>query len=250
MSSSGVITFLQIMACVLGFMIVFHFLTRKYLNPYKLTMIFGKKGCGKTTYLTKIALQHIKKGWSVYSTEPIPGTYAVDPSMIGKYLIPPKSVLLIDEVGMVWDNRDFKNFKNSVRDWFKLQRHYKVKVYLFSQTFDIDKKLRDLTDEMYYLENKWRIFSWAKRINKHCVLTQAESDRPSTISENLQFDPFLFWPLGSRILTYIPKYSKYFNSYCTPFLPSYDFKLWGELDDQSDGVSGINAQAGSASPGS
>lgn len=31
--------------------------TRKYLNPYKLYFIFGKKGAGKTTYETKLAYQ-------------------------------------------------------------------------------------------------------------------------------------------------------------------------------------------------
>ena len=49
---------------------------------------------------------------------------------IGFKQIPPNSVLLVDEVGMIWDNRQFKNFKPEVRDWFKLQRHYRVKVYL------------------------------------------------------------------------------------------------------------------------
>ena len=58
---------------------------------------------------------------------------------------------------MIWDNRHFKDFKPEVRDWFKLQRHYRVKVYLFSQTFDIDKKLRDLTDDMFLIEKKFRI---------------------------------------------------------------------------------------------
>lgn len=225
--------FFIIIGSVIGLVFLFHFVTKKYLNPFKLTMIFGKKGCGKTTFLTKTALQHIKRGWLVFSTENIPGTFKIDPSQIGQFMIPPYSVLLVDEVGMVWDNRDFKNFKNSVRDWFKLQRHYKVKVYLFSQTFDIDKKLRDLTDQMYYLENKFRIFSWAKKIDKHCVLTQAESDRPSTIAENLQFEPFLLWPFGSRMLTYIPKYSKYFDSYGVPELPSYPWERW---DSKSEDI--------------
>ena len=35
---------------------VFHFFTRKYLNPYKLIFIFGKKGSGKSTLLAKYAL--------------------------------------------------------------------------------------------------------------------------------------------------------------------------------------------------
>ena len=39
-------------ACFIGY----HLATRKYLNPYKLIFIFGKKGSGKSTLLTKYAL--------------------------------------------------------------------------------------------------------------------------------------------------------------------------------------------------
>lgn len=42
-------------------MFLFLKLTDKYVNPYKLIMIFGKKGSGKTTTLTKIALKELKK---------------------------------------------------------------------------------------------------------------------------------------------------------------------------------------------
>lgn len=53
-------------------MFIFLLLTNKYTNPYKLIMIFGKKGSGKSTTLTKYAIQHVRKGWTVYSTERIP----------------------------------------------------------------------------------------------------------------------------------------------------------------------------------
>lgn len=127
-------------------MFLFLYATRKYCNPYKLIMIFGKKGCGKTTTICKLAKQHSKRGWLCFSTVDVSFAHTIDYSVIGDYWFPPNSVIFIDEVGMIWDNRDFKNFKSSVRDWFKFQRHNKVKVYLFSQTFDIDKKLRDLTE--------------------------------------------------------------------------------------------------------
>ena len=35
--------------------VAFSFATRKYLNPYKLYLVFGKKGSGKSTYLVKLA---------------------------------------------------------------------------------------------------------------------------------------------------------------------------------------------------
>lgn len=203
---------------------LFHFLTRKYVNPYKLTMIFGKKGAGKSTLMVRLAYQYLSSGWDVYCTERLDGCYFIDYNDIGFKNIPPRSVLLIDEAGMVWDNRNFKNFKTEVRDWFKLQRHYKVKVILFSQTFDIDKKLRDLTDDMYLCANIARVFSWAKRIRRKVVLTKPQGDSPARIDEELRFDSFLFWPLGSRILTFIPRYARYFNSHSCPILPDKEFE--------------------------
>ena len=203
---------------LLVLLFLYHFLTRKYLNPYKLTMVFGKKGSGKTTLMVRLAYKYLCKGWSVFCTEPLDGCYHIDYNDIGFCNIPPNSVLLVDEVGMIWDNRNFKNFKTEVRDWFKLQRHYKVKVFLFSQTFDIDKKLRDLTDDMYLCSNSFRVFSWAKRIRRKTILTKPQGDSPARIDEELKFDSFLFWPFGARVLTFIPKWAKYFNSHSCPGL--------------------------------
>ena len=198
---------------VIAVLLVFHLLTRRYCNPYKLTMIFGKKGSGKSTLLTKLALSYQKKGIPVYSTEKIPGCFLISPDEIGYVELEPNSVLLVDEVGMIWDNRNFKNFKPEVRDWFKLQRHRKVRVYLFSQTFDIDKKIRDLTDEMYLVEKKFRVFSYAKRILKRTVLNKSTAESPSKIDEDLVFDSILLFWAGSRRFTFIPKYAGYFDSF-------------------------------------
>ena len=210
-------TVLIILFFVALFLAVFHFLTRKYLNPYKLTMVFGKKGSGKSTLLTKLALQYQSKGIPVYCTEDIPGCYLISPDQIGYVELQENSVLLVDEVGMIWDNRHFKDFKPEVRDWFKLQRHRRIRVYLFSQTFDIDKKIRDLTDEMYLIEKKFRVFSYAKRILKRTVLNKSTAESPSKLDEDLVFDSLLLFWCGSRRLTFIPKYSKYYDSFvCKP----------------------------------
>lgn len=207
------ILFFKILSFILVLMAVYHFLTVKYLNPYKLTMIFGKKGSGKSTLLTKLALQYQKKNIPVFSTERIPGCFLITPSDIGYTEFPENSVILIDEVGMIWDNRNFKNFDTKVRDWFKLQRHRKIRVFLFSQTFDIDKKIRDLTDDMFLVEKKFRVFSYSKRILKRTVLNKSSAEAPSKLDEDLVFDSFLLFWAGSRKFTFIPRYTKYFNSF-------------------------------------
>ena len=45
----------------------FQYLSAKYNNPHKLIFIFGKKGSGKSTYMVSLMLQHLKKGWNVYT---------------------------------------------------------------------------------------------------------------------------------------------------------------------------------------
>ena len=210
--------------------LIWHFSTKKYLNPYKLTMIFGKKGSGKSTLMVRMAYEYLALGWTVFCTERLDGCIHVDYKDIGYKQIPPHSLLLVDEVGMIWDNRAHKDFKPEVRDWFKLQRHYKVKVCLFSQTFDIDKKLRDLTDDMFLCTNVLRIFSWAKRITRRVVLVKPGNDSPARIDEELAYDSLIWWPFGSRILTFIPHWAPYFDSHNCPELPEKSWAPQPELN--------------------
>lgn len=210
-------------------MFIFLLLTNKYTNPYKLIMIFGKKGSGKSTTLTKYAIQHVRKGWTVYSTERIPYTYYIRSDDIGRVMLEdfnyvpfdkdnykgltkilkvlrekikptaPKILLLIDEVGMIWDNRNFKNFRPEVRDWFKLQRHYHTKVVMFSQTFDVDKKLRDLTDSMYLQRNFARVFTIGKKIKKFISINN-NGDDGGKLDEYFDFEPAIFFFLVPGLL--------------------------------------------------
>lgn len=210
--------FFLLLLCMF-FILFLNIATLKYKNPYKLTMIFGKKGSGKSTTLTRIACEAYKAGKQVYANIPLPNAILIQESDIGFYDIPPESVLIIDEAGMVWDNRHFKNFKPEVRDWFKLQRHHRVRVYLASQTFDIDKKIRDLCDDMYLVECKFRIFAYAKRIIRKITLTKPVGDAEAKITEELKFDSVLFCWAGSRMCTLIPRYAGVFDSFDVKRLP-------------------------------
>lgn len=185
---------------------------KKYGNPYRTIMVFGKKGSGKTTLLVKLALKHKKKGWNVFSTMSIPGCSLIKPDDLGTYAIPKHSCILIDEVGMIWDNRDFKNFKVSTRDYFKLQRQYKHKVYLFSQTFDVDIKIRNLCDSMYMCFCLGGFFSYAKEIRRKLVVVKPTPDAESRIADELIISPFFLFPFGSRIFTWIPHWIPYFST--------------------------------------
>lgn len=195
-------------------------LFRKYKNPFKLIMVFGKKGSGKTTFLAKMAYKYIMKGIPVYSTVYVPGAHVFDVENIGTMGFPRKAVIFIDEVGMIWDNRNFKNFRTEVRDYFKLQRHYNHTVYLFSQTFDIDIKLRNLTDSMYLVRCYMGWLSVAKKIRRDIVLVEPMGDSEARIADSLEFEPAWLSLFGAktRIITYIPRWCQLFDSYEAPEL--------------------------------
>lgn len=196
-------------------LIPFIYLCKKYRNPYKLVMVFGKKGSGKTTFLAKTAYQYLKKGYPVYSTEKVPGVIQFDVNEIGHVTFPENAVVLIDEVGMIWDNRNFKTFKPEVRDYFKYQRHERHIVYLFSQTFDVDIKLRNLTDCMYLCVNHFGWLTIARKIKRSIILVQPTGESESRIADNLEFEP-VFWSLfGAKtcIWTFIPRWTVLFDSH-------------------------------------
>lgn len=207
-------TILKIILCVILVLVLYLLLTRKFVNPYKLIFLFGKKGSGKSTLLTKIGYKYDRKGWTVYTTERLPGLHDLsDPKQIFDIDFPERSCILIDEVSLIWDNRDFKHMDKRVVEWFRYQRHHKCRVYFFSQTFDIDKKLRDLADEMYLVEKYLRVFVVAKHIVRKPVVVHPGPDSPARIDDDMIVDGPLLTFFGGKLFAFIPYWSRKFNSY-------------------------------------
>lgn len=199
--------------------LIFHLLTRSFLNPFKFTMVVGKKGSGKTTWMVKLIYQHLRKGYVVYANIDIPGVHFFDPLKIGEFTFPKNSAVFIDEANLYWDNRNWKKTAASLIEWFRYQRQYRVKLYMFSQTFDIDPKLRALSDDLYLVHNVARVLCWCKRIRKWPDLKQAEGESEARVVDMIQYDSLWLLPFGSRHIVYIPNWSKYFKSYNPPPLP-------------------------------
>lgn len=90
---------------------------------------------------------------------------------------------------------------------------------------------------MWLVTKKARVFSLARRIDKNITIRQGTAEAPSTLAEDYAFVPFL--QANSFKLTYIPKWSKYFDSFITPELDVKEFELrsgslvsgssWGKL---------------------
>ena len=119
--------------------ISFSIYSSKFNNPFKLIFIFGKKGSGKSTLMVKYMVKYLKRGWSVYTDMVgvnINGVRYFKTNDLSTFKPVEKSAIFLDEVGLSMDNRNFKSFPEGLRDFFALQRKYKCRVYVNSQSYD------------------------------------------------------------------------------------------------------------------
>lgn len=196
--------------------------TRRFANPYKLIFIFGKKGAFKSTSMVREMLIHQKKGWNIYTDMQdciVPGVRVFDIRDLGKFIPPPNSVLFLDEVGITYDNRNWKSFPPEVRDFFKYQRKYKCKVFMNSQAFDIDPKIRALVDSMILQTSILDCISISRPIKRSITLTEPSAEAESRIADRLSFARITEWKIR-----YMPPYFKYFNSFDAPERPQLNFR--------------------------
>lgn len=176
---------------------------------------------GKTTLATKYAIQHQKKGHQCYSNFELFGAYRIDRDTFGFFNVPKNSAIFLDEVSLWFSNRDFKTFKKEWEEYYRLSRKRKVYIYMFSQSWDVDKKIRDICDELYILDKWFNVISVAKKINRSIVLHQAldEDGNKENGTENFISEDFKFSSPFSWQFTFIPRWVKFFNSFEAPYLP-------------------------------
>ena len=215
-------------------------------NPYTSILYIGKKGAGKSTLITKLCIKYhkssclyyaddkkkwVKTKWKIYTNTRVYLPFKVQSfklSELGKLIPEPNSVIICDEINLVWDNRNFKSFSNEIQEFFRLARKLRCKVVMFSQSFDCDKKIRTLVDEMWLLQNLLGVFSYGKRITKVIDIKEAAMTADSQVVDTLKFAPLL--APNSRQWTFIPNYIHYFKSYENmaerPYLPRNYWPLY------------------------
>lgn len=197
-----------------------------------ITCYFGLPGCGKSTMLAKIAakeLLRIEKGkskyWRVFSNYYIEGCYEFQFSDIGRYDMS-GSLILIDEISLDADNRDFKNFSYDLKQAFILHRHYDVDVIYATQQYDgVDRKIRELTANLFYLKKIGSI-SYATAIFRKLTIPE-----DSDIKMGYRFPKLgdlVFSPRSCLRFCYRPRYYHLFDSFCCPPLEKKRFRKYGE----------------------
>lgn len=190
----------------------------------KLHLFIGKKGCGKSSHIAKMVTWCNLHNVTAYTIGiSVPGAIMLHRDDLGKVALLPDSILFIDEIGMIFDNRKFKTFSDEARDFFKLQRHYKLTVYCYSQSRDCDKKIRDMMDYLYIARRSGSLGVY-KRVNKS-ISIGTDQDGNGSIVESYQYSGLLDMIFFNGIsFTYLPKYYDMFDSFITDSLASIDLQ--------------------------
>lgn len=185
-----------------------------------ISLYFGLPGCGKTTWLTKLALDAVRKGkyQFVYTNVHlnVPGVTIIDNECIGTYELE-NCLLLIDEATLFADSRDFKNFSKGRLEYFLEHRHRCADIILFTQQWDgVDRKIRVITDRVYYvykgcftgfcISKCWRV--------PYGILFPDPKKTGEKLGEIIQgySKPPIYVRLFAKWI-YRPKYYRYFDSW-------------------------------------
>ncbi len=193
--------------------------------------IHGFPGAGKTTVLTMIAQRALQgkstlglpKCREVYTSFPCTGCYQLHFEDLGRLNFH-DCLLIVDEISLYADNRNFKSFSDALLYFFKLHRHARINLVWCSQSAtDADKKIRGVTEKSYIID-AIGCFTAIKPIEKWHSVKNGEP------GEMYRLGRLHTWKWCFR-----PKWYKYFDSYDIKKLPDFTPELW-ECDFDSKGI--------------
>lgn len=129
-------------------------------------VVFGLPGSGKSTYAAREASRAIRRGQRVYSNFFIRGAYTLDFERLGldEYS---DCLMILDEVSLFADARNWKQFKPETKYFFVMHRHYNVELLVLSQSYtDMDIRIRNIADELYHITASRFGFSRVRPVSK------------------------------------------------------------------------------------
>lgn len=188
--------------------------------------IFGLPGQGKTTLLTKCCRRSLA-GYApfpgmashkvVFTNFECEGAYKLDFDKLGLYNFA-DCLILIDEIMLFADTRNFKTFPEHLKKFFAKHRHSHIDIIWCSQYWDdCDKKIRVLTQRFYLLEKSvlFPCFSFVKPILRHMGVDGAKMSDSYQLAAPVEWFP-----------VYRPRYYRYFDSYDADPLPPVELIPW------------------------
>ncbi len=215
-----------------------------------ITGYFGVPGCGKTTLAVRKARKinkcierdkkRIKMGLKplcpydrVLTNFNCKGCYKLNFNDLGIYNIQ-NCCIILDELTIDADNRDYKNFKKHSVEFFVYHRHYFNDIFYYTQNFNaVDKKIRDLTHSLFFVKKSmlpfFSLFTKAKRIFRTIDINEYTKEivngyRFPNFFENI-LDCLFIIRLGE--ICFRPLYYKDFNSFNQPLnLKKFEYIMW------------------------
>lgn len=176
---------------------------------------FGVPGCGKSTILVKEYKKNKRRYDHFYTINlQIKGVEMITKEDLEKYKFK-NTLILWDEITMDADNRSFKTFSNDLRDMFVLHRHFGIDIVYATQNFEnVDKKVRDLTCELWYMNKSvvpfLKSFTTAKRIYRQVNINEHTSE----LTLGYRFCNFIESIFVSNFkLCWRRRYYRYFNTH-------------------------------------
>lgn len=204
------------------------------------SLYFGLPGCGKTTLLSALAVKGLRKRSpykNVYCNVKlnIPGLIYIDLHDFGIYNIS-DGLVLIDEATLQFDSRDYKNFSKNTLTFFLLHRHYNVDIVLFTQQWDgVDRKIRVITDRVYYVYKGLFLGHWFTRFYRvpYGIIIPDPKQGGEKLGEIVQgyAKPGLICRLFGGWM-FRPLYYKYFDSWEAPKLPPLPRGRVQQIDEE------------------
>ena len=176
---------------------------------------FGVPGCGKSTILVREYKKNKRRYDHIYSINiQIKGVEMITKEDLEKYKFK-NTLILWDEITMDADNREFKTFSKSLRDFFILHRHFGCDIIYATQNFEnVDKKVRDLTSELWYMSKSvvplFKHFTSAKRIYRAININEHTSE----LTLGYRFCNFIEGLFVSNFrLVFRPRYYSFFDTH-------------------------------------
>lgn len=220
-----------------------------------ITCFFGLPGSGKTClatsqaqkFIRKIAneiaidkLLEIEKNESeykkVFTNFYCEGCYKIKFEELGVYNFD-NCLIVLDEITLDADNRDFKNFKKSSKYFFSMHRHYDCDIIYCTQDWQgVDKKIRDNTYNLFYIRPLFDHFSLLKRLFPITVIRTIYrqlviNEYTNEIQNGYRFPTFIekLFCHTTRLL-WRPNWYEYFDTKEKPnALTSKTFEKWEKL---------------------
>lgn len=195
----------------------------------------GLPRCGKTTFACSLIKKALDEGRPVVANFNQSLCPVIDATQLGRFTPVRGSLVVLDEAGIDFNGRHFKDFSDYLIKWFKLHGHGGYTVVILSQFWDFDQTIKRIVEELWYMK-RLPFFTIHRKIIKRFDLDSNSMGEPCFSYRWASFLrhilPFPFHQKGYGF-TFRPLYYKYFNTSEFPPLPlfhsvrgfDYDYRL-------------------------